>query len=50
LILLKRSNISNLDIGCASSKPGYENVATQDELSRLNYFLSNVKGQLFIIN
>ena len=39
-----RNNISNLDIGCASSKPGYENVATQDELNRLNYFLSNVKG------
>ena len=38
------NNITNLDIGCASSKPGYENVATQDELSRLNYFLNNVKG------
>ena len=39
----ERNNISNLDIGCASSKPGYENVSTQEELNRINYFLSNVK-------
>ena len=40
----ERNNINNLDIGCASSKPGYENVSTQEELNRLNYFLSNVNG------
>lgn len=40
----ERNNISNLDIGCASSKPGYENVEVKEELKRLNYFLTNMKG------
>jgi len=40
----EKNNIRNLDIGCTSSKPGYENVATKEELKRLNYFLSNAKS------
>ena len=40
----ERNNINNLDIGCASSKPGYENVEVKEELKRLNYFLTNMKG------
>ena len=36
----EKNKINNLDIGCASSKPGYDKVATKEEVIRLNYFLN----------
>jgi len=34
-------NISFLDIGCVSTKPGYEEVSKTQELQRLQFFTSN---------
>ena len=30
----EKNKINNLDIGCASSKPGYDKVATKEEVIR----------------
>ena len=40
----EKNKINNLDIGCASSKPGYDKVATKEEVIRLNYFLNLMKS------
>ena len=44
----EKNKINNLDIGCASSKPGYDKVATKEEVIRLNYFLNLMKSNFIL--
>ena len=37
----KQKNIDFIDIGCASSKPGFDSVTTEEEIERLNYFINS---------
>ena len=37
----KQKDIDFIDIGCASSKPGFDNVTTEEEIERLNYFINS---------
>ena len=37
----KQKNIDFIDIGCASSKPGFDSVTTEEEVERLNYFMNS---------
>ena len=37
----KHKNIDFIDIGCASSKPGFDSVTTEEEIERLNYFINS---------
>ena len=34
----KQKNINFIDVGCASTKPGFDSVTTEEEIKRLNYF------------
>ena len=36
----KHKNINFIDVGCASTKPGFDNVTTEEEIERLNYFIN----------
>ena len=49
LILLldvaKSKNIKILDVGGVSTKPGFEEVSYEEELERLNFFISNYLGK-----
>ena len=35
----KQKNINFIDVGCASTKPGFDSVTTKEEIKRLNYFI-----------
>ena len=37
----KQKNIDFIDIGCASSKPGFDSVTTEEEIERLNFFMNS---------
>ena len=37
----KQKDIDFIDIGCASSKPGFDSVTTEEEIERLNYFINS---------
>ena len=37
----KQKNINFIDVGCASTKPGFDSVTTEEEIKRLNYFIPN---------
>ena len=37
----KQNDINFIDIGCASSKPGFDSVTTEEEIERLNYFINS---------
>ena len=37
----KQKNINFIDIGCASSKPGFDSVTTEEEIERLSYFINS---------
>ena len=43
LNLYSSLNIHFLDVGCVSTKPGYTEVSTAQELQRLQFFISNYK-------
>tara|TARA_B100000941_G_scaffold18493_1_gene11079 strand:+ start:87 stop:830 length:744 start_codon:yes stop_codon:yes gene_type:complete len=36
----KQKNINFIDVGCASTKPGFVNITTKEEIERLNYFIN----------
>ena len=36
----KHKKINFIDVGCASTKPGFDNVTTEEEIERLNYFIN----------
>ena len=36
----KHKNINFIDVGCASTKPGFDSVTTEEEIKRLNYFIN----------
>ena len=36
----KQKNINFIDVGCASTKPGFDSVTTEEEIKRLNYFIN----------
>jgi len=40
LNLAKQKNINFIDVGCASTKPGFDSVTTEEEIKRLNYFIN----------
>ena len=51
LQLAKQKNINFIDVGCASTKPGFDNVTTEEEIKRLNYFINaNQEEFLFSID
>ena len=37
----KQKNINFIDVGCASTKPGFDSVTTEEEIERLNYFINS---------
>ena len=37
----KQNDINFIDIGCASSKPGFDSVTTEEEIERLSYFINS---------
>ena len=37
----KQNDINFIDIGCASSKPGFDSVTTEEEIQRLSYFINS---------
>ena len=37
----KQNDINFIDIGCASSKPRFDSVTTEEEIERLNYFINS---------
>ena len=45
LDVAKSKNIKILDVGGVSTKPGFEEVSYEEELERLNFFISNYLGK-----
>ena len=45
LDVAKSKNIKILDVGGVSTKPGFEEVSYEEELERLNFFISNYFGK-----
>ena len=41
----KQKNINFIDVGCASTKPGFDSVTTEEEIKRLNYFINLNKNK-----
>ncbi len=42
-----KNNINFLDIGCMSTKPDFKMLSTDEELSRLNFFIENMSNEFY---
>ena len=42
-----KNNINFLDVGCMSTKPDFKILSSDEELSRLNFFLDNMSDKFY---